>query len=420
MVFFSSKPAIPPEAKPVQQAPASALAPRRIRVLVLDPDPETVKLMNALMVKEPPVCAIFCSSAKDLTDRLGKEVDDVVLLDPKPLQAEGFTLLELLKSRYPAILRFVLSGEDGSDVTKRAVRLAHQFLPKPGDVNLLHRLVVEGIASMASIRSPKVVETLSRLEAVPSRKANFAEFIRLLYDENAPLEKICASLAKEPGMSARLLKISNSPIFGKAGSIETLEDAIGLLGINLVVSMAVAHKMFAVEVPSPVSRLEVEPLWAHCIRVSIIVRKVGNHLRLGKGIIRDAATAAILHDIGKLVLAYSLPEGYAAACSRAHADQMPVWQAEYAIFGNHHASVGGSLLKLWGLPQGVVQAVSMHHTPHCSGETTPGPATLLHIADAISYGSDTASAPCLLDGEHLRSVKLPEMLNYWLPLAPSE
>ena len=399
---------------------SAGLPPRKIRILVLDAAPETLKLVMALKDKEPPVQFAFCTTVAEVTARLSNEVEDVVLVDPQPLQADGFALLEELKARYPSVLRFVLSNEAGSDVTKGAVRLAHQFLPKPGDVNLLHRLIIEGIASMASIRSPKVVETLSRLEAVPSRKANFSELIRLLYDENTPIEKIATSLSKEPGMSARLLKISNSPIFGKSGSIETLDDAIGLLGINLVVSMAVAHKLFAVEVPSPASRLDVEHLWSHCIRVSMIVRRVGNHLHLARGIIRDASTAAILHDIGKLVLAYSLPEGYAAACTRAYADQMPVWQAEYAIFGNHHASVGGSLLKLWGLPANVVHAVAMHHTPHCSGELTPGPATLLHIADAVSYGADKGTAPCMLDAEHLKSVKLPENLNYWLPLMPGD
>lgn len=387
----------------------------------MDPDPETHKLLAALVAKEPLVHLALTSSKEELMERLTSEVDDVLIVDPAPLGSEGLNLLEEVKARYPSILRFVLSGTDeANDVTKRAVRLAHQYLPKPCGLELLHRLVTEGIASMASIRSPKVIETLSRLEAVPSRKANFSELIRLLYDENTPMENIGAALSKEPGMSARLLKIANSPIFGKAGSIETLDDAIGILGINLVVSMAVAHKMFAVEAPSPSSKLEVEALWAHCIKVSMIARRLGNHLRLPRGVIRDACTAAIIHDIGKLVLAYSLPEGYAAACTRARADQMPVWQAECAIFGNSHAGVGGSLLKLWGLPAGVVQAVSMHHTPHCSGESSPGPATLLHIADAVSYGSVSADAPCLLDAAHLRSVKLPEMLNYWLPLAPGD
>lgn len=421
-VFASAAPQTPP-ISPKTHTPVGGpgLPPRKIRIIVVDPSPETGKMVAELVKKEPPLQAIFCATRADVSARLTREVDDVVIVDPKPLGAEGFELLEELKSRFPSVLRFVLAeGDDSNDVTRRAVRLAHQYIPKPCDVNLLQRLLMEGISSMASIRSPKVVETLSRLEAVPSRKANFSELIRLLYDESTPVESICASLAKEPGMSARLLKIANSPIFGKSGSIETLDDAIGVLGINLVVNMAVAHKMFAVEAPSPASRINVEELWSHCIRVSMIARRIGNHLRVSRNVINDACTAAILHDIGKLVLAYSLPEGYAAACSRAFADQMPVWQAECAIFGNNHAGVGGSLLKLWGLPAGVVHAVAMHHAPHCSGETTPGPATLLHIADAVSYGSEKASAPCMLDSEHLRSLKLPEMLNYWLPLVPGD
>lgn len=421
---------VPPEVSSEASAPRSPKTHtpicadkghRNIRILVLDPDVETHKILESLKKKEPPVVITTCVTKEEVLERLGREVEDVVLVDPKPLGAEGYDLLEELKSRHPSVLRYVISdGAENGDITKRAVRLAHQYLPKPCDLELLHRLVKEGIDSMSSIRSPKVVETLSRLEAVPSRKANFAELIRLLYDENTPLENIGAALAKEPGMSARLLRIGNSPLFGKAGSIETLDDAIGILGINLIVSMAVAHKMFAVEAPSASSRLNVEELWAHCISVSMVARKVGQHLRLPRGVIRDACTAAIIHDIGKLVLAYSLPEGFAAATSRAVADQMPGWQAEYAIFGNHHAGVGASLLQLWGLPQGVVQAVAMHHTPHCSGETSCGPATLLHIADMVAHGGGRSDAPCMLDSEHLRRLKLPEVPQYWLGMAPGD
>jgi HD-like signal output (HDOD) protein len=97
---------------------------------------------------------------------------------------------------------------------------------------------------------------------------------------------------------------------------------------------------------------------------------------------------------------------------------MPSWQAEYYIFGNHHAEIGGCLLKLWGLPAAVVDAVSMHHTPHHSTETCVGPVTLLHIADTLAHAGTSEGVTTFLDVAHLKSLNLPEDLDYWLGLRP--
>jgi HD-like signal output (HDOD) protein len=97
---------------------------------------------------------------------------------------------------------------------------------------------------------------------------------------------------------------------------------------------------------------------------------------------------------------------------------MPGWQAEHFIFGNHHAEIGGCLLKLWGLPGGVTDAVLMHHTPHYSAEAQVGPVTLVHIADAIAHALTNDGATTFLDAAHLKALKLPDDLDYWIGLAP--
>jgi HD-like signal output (HDOD) protein len=75
----------------------------------------------------------------------------------------------------------------------------------------------------------------------------------------------------------------------------------------------------------------------------------------------EALQAGILHDIGTLVLATSLPAEHADARRLAETNAMPLHHAEAEIFGCHHARIGAYVLGLWGLPDGIVEAVAYHH-----------------------------------------------------------
>jgi len=387
--------------------------------MFVDDDPMVVRgLARAISTMGVKMNISVRTSAQEALQALEKEVVDVIVTDLYMPNIDGTALLNEVRSRYPAVLRFVLSGEAKPEVMMEAARLAHQYLSKPCDTAKLHQSIVETMARFSMIKMPEVAKTISQLEGVPSRQASLAEFLRLLNDNTVPLEQIATSLKKDPALSARLLKMANSPYFGHSGSIESLDDAIGLLGMDMIVSMAATHKLFSVTPPPLSSNMNLDTLWEHCVFVSTLVRQLGYKLKVPNAVSREAGTAALLHDIGKLVLAYAAPRAIAAAQTRAAADHMPGWQAEYYVLGNHHAEIGGCLLKLWGLPTSVVEAVAMHHTPHRSGEENIGPVTLVHIADALAHARNKDGATVCLDTAHLKALNLPENLDYWLELLP--
>lgn len=400
-----------------QQLLATAPDPnRRVRIMFVDDDAMIVHGMARALRGKADLT--LCTSATEALKTLEKIVVDVLITDLCMPEVDGAALLEEVRSRYPTVLRFVLSGEAQPELMVKATRLAHQYLGKPCETPVLYQTIIDALARLRTVQNPDVARTISHLEGVPSRQATLAEFMRLLTDTSVPLDRIATSLRKDPALSARLLKVANSPYFGRSGSIESMDDAIGLLGMDMILSMAATHKLFAVTPPPAASNLSLDQLWEHCVYVSSLVRRVGYELKLPSAVLREAGTAALLHDIGKLVMAYAVPSGFAAALTRAKADRMPSWQAEYFIFGNHHAEIGGCLLNLWGLPATVVNAVSMHHTPHSSGETVVGPATLLHVADVIAHAGTNDGMATLLDFAHLKDLGLPEDLDYWLDLRP--
>ena len=401
-------------------SPGPKLEPKRkIRIMFVDDDPMVVRgIARNMSMMGPKMDIVVLTSAAEALKTLAKELVDVLITDLCMPGIDGAALLDEVRSRYPTVLRFVLSGEAKPEIMLQASRLSHQYLSKPCETAVLHNTIVETLARMGTIKNPEVAKVISHLEGIPSRQASLAEFLRLLNDNSVPLDKIASSLKNDPGLSARLLKVANSPYFGHSGSIESLDEAIGLLGMDMIVSMAATHKLFAVAPPPAASNLKLDALWEHCVYVASLVRHIGYKLKVSQSVLREAGTAALLHDIGKLVLAYAIPSEYAEACTRAQAERMPGWQAEYSIFGNHHAETGGCLLKLWGLPAAVVETVSLHHTPHHSTENRVGPVTLVHIADAVAHAGTTDGAITFLDVAHLKERNLPEEMEYWLSLRP--
>src|SRR5439155_8638342 len=120
--------------------------------------------------------------------------------------------------------------------------------------------------------------------------------------------------------------------------------------------------------------------WRHAATASVASTALAKLLQTAGG--EGAGVAGLLHDVGKMVLTSVVPEAAAEAVSIARSRHLPVWQAEQLVLGFHHGQVGGALLRSWGLPDSVVDAVAFHH----QHELTSNPlATIVYLADAAAH-----------------------------------
>jgi len=388
-----------------------------MRVMLVDDDPFVTRgLARNLEAIDETMDVILMPGVSEALAAMEKGSVDVLVTDLCMPGQDGTALLREARERYPCMLRFVLSGEAKQEQVLNASLLAHRYLSKPCDAEMLRQVIMESIQSFRRIQNPAVAAVVSRLVELPARKHTLVELMRLLGDEHAETSSIIGELQNDPAMVARLLKIANSPYFGHSGQIYTLDDAINIMGIELLASIAGSRSLLLMNPPRPESMLSVEELWQHCIEVMAMVKQVGRHLKLPKNIIREATTAAILHDIGKLILAYANPYGFAAALAKSQSDKIPAWQAEHAIFGNHHAEVGAYLLKLWGLPEPSMRAVAFQHAPHLSNDSEPGASVLLHIADFMVNIHGSKPVTVNIDRTYLESLKLPSTAEHWSSL----
>jgi putative nucleotidyltransferase with HDIG domain len=142
--------------------------------------------------------------------------------------------------------------------------------------------------------------------------------------------------------------------------VSTLQTAVGYLGVETIKNLALASEAFRVFVPHPRVPLSAyEAIQHHALRAAAVAAELPL-----EPAIRDATVvAALLHDVGRLVLGGAMPDAFCAARTMVAERGCKVFEAEEELLGTSHAEIGAYLLGLWGLPNIAVEAIAHHHRP---------------------------------------------------------
>jgi HD-like signal output (HDOD) protein len=222
-------------------------------------------------------------------------------------------------------------------------------------------------------------------------------------------------------MAAKILQLVNSAYFGAGQQISSVPRAVTYLGIELIQGLALtAHVFDAMNPPEIASGLSLSALQAHSLVTARLASSFVTEPKRGE----EAFAAAIVHDIGKIILALGFPDHYAQILTVARDERRPVWEVEQEALGVSHAEVGGYLLGVWGLPFSIVEAVTFHHNPR---GLVAGPYDLLaavHVADGLAHGAagdeGKATDRSALDWDFLRDIGMAGSVPEWKAIAVRE
>jgi HD-like signal output (HDOD) protein len=222
-------------------------------------------------------------------------------------------------------------------------------------------------------------------------------------------------------MVAKVLQLVNSAYFGLRNSVTSVRQAVRYLGLELLTGLLLTARVFSLYDRKAANGFSVERLHDHSLRAAQASRLIlQNHDAQ-----EETFTAALLHDVGQLVLAVGVPDQYEKLTREAQQTKRPLFTLEQNEFGVSHAEVGAYLLGVWGLPFSMVEAVAYHHRPN---EVTVGQRDMLavlHTVDALvdlepNYeGEDVpgldkdflASGPWLADLPRWRSIVCRDMIR---------
>lgn len=225
-------------------------------------------------------------------------------------------------------------------------------------------------------------QVLERADALPALPEMVAKILDMLDDDQANADTLSTHISADPAVVARILAAANVGALGVSGRINSVRQAVLLLGVSRVRSITLATAIidrFRVAAPFDVQRL-----WLHSVGVAVCAQEVARYAGLD---IDAAYTAGLLHDVGQLLLFAVAPADYAQVLHLKAERDIDIVAAEREYLGVDHAEAGGELARLWKLPKNVADAIAAHHVS-VTTEPESELADAVHVAEVLSHALD--------------------------------
>lgn len=247
-----------------------------------------------------------------------------------------------------------------------------------------------------------IFEAAGRIDPLP---ASITRLLELSSDPDASLVEVADVIRYDPVLSVDLLRRANSATSAAHRKIEDVADAVSRLGTSEVLIMAMRRAMQGrMSDPIPAYGLDANAMWRHALAAAVAAEVIAHQSPVR--IPAMASTAALLHDVGKLVIAESLaPSVIEYMVSSAEQSNRPLHEVEAEILGADHAEIGGVVLRGWAFPMSVQIAVTRHHDVSSNADTlTHAVAAANAIADVLpDEGETEPNAP--LDDAAVQSLQ---------------
>jgi len=356
-----------------------------VTVLFVDGDAQLLKSLERLIAsRHTNWKARFAHDGIEALQTLHEQACDVIISDADLKAMSGSALLDQVKEHWPMTLRILLTDQMDQKAISSLLKSAHQLLSKPCP---LHQLVdaVECAISLRSLYMNEAVRgIIHRMTQLPVVPRIYMELTQELRKDDCAPNALGAIIARDMGLTAGILKLANSPFFGLSRRIESPQQAVSLLGVNILKGLVIYESVFKTLDPSHYPDFDVERLWMHSLDQARCCKAVAKAEGKRGQDLDNAFSAGLLHDIGKIVLAEGCPEEYVRVVRKSQSENRPLVESETALLGITHAEVGAYLLGLWAFPEPVVIAIAQHHDP--SRDEHPSLLTaILHSVDVLMH-----------------------------------
>ncbi len=212
-------------------------------------------------------------------------------------------------------------------------------------------------------------EVLERIEKLPSLSSVVTEFLALARKEFFTAKDFEKVISKDQALVARLLKVANSGMYGRSRSINSIPEAVVLIGLESLKKI-----VFAVSTEGMTQRQlasydyhEDRGFWLHAMGVGNTSRVLASAISNCSLRDEEAYVAGLLHDVGKLVISDFLESERGVPVSL---------EDEISAVGLNHAELAEHIMLQWNLPVSITGAVRYHHDYQAGGEQREAAAVL--------------------------------------------
>jgi putative nucleotidyltransferase with HDIG domain len=231
--------------------------------------------------------------------------------------------------------------------------------------------------------SPKVNGLVKDVGSLITLPDVFVRINQLVENPDSTVNEIAKVVSQDPSFTVRLLRVANSSFYGFSSTVDTVSKAVSIIGTNQIRSLALATSVASAFDGLPNSLISMHDFWKHSLYCALIARILA---KKAKRCDPDAVfTAALLHDIGELVIFNRMPQPAKEAILMVldSGDEIPIYLAEQKIMSFDHAQVGGELARQWKLPPLLEECVEYHHDIRAELRY-PREVALVHIANVLA------------------------------------
>ena len=360
-------------------------ATEKPRVLFVDDDPNILSgLRRTLRERRGEWEMSFIGSGSDALLLMERETADVVVSDMRMPEMDGASLLTRIKELYPQTVRIILSGFSDKETIIRTVGPSHQYLSKPCETSLLVAAIRRSLTLRRLLTSDSLRAAVSGLAHLPTPPRMFAEIMAELDSNTGSVSSLSRKIGADVGISAQILKLTNSAYFGLPTTVSDIDDAIRLLGFDTVKAVFLFAGVFSTFAGQAQVAAILERVSQRSLKNSHLAKLIAQSEGLPQAQINATACAGLLAHVGTVMLAVNFPDPFAKVMERAEAEHISIDGVEQEVFQATHGVMGAYLLGLWGFNDPIVEAVAYHHHPGQSGARENGALAIVHVAQCLA------------------------------------
>ncbi len=357
----------------------------------------------------------FVSTVRQGLTAIEKSSFDAAIVD---LQAPGIDAPGLFKTMMeasPTTLRLGLITPPERQAIQQVKAAVHQLLTKPCDPNVLKAVLARSFASQEFLTDENFKKLVGGIRALPVLPNIYTELMQELKSDDPSLERAGQIVAKDMGLSAKILTLVNSAFFGLGRPITHPSEAAMFLGTETLRALVLSLQVFSQFSQVRLKEFSVENLWKHSWTTGVLAKRLCEFEEADRTTADEAFIAGLLHDLGKLVLAANQPTQLEEIIRQGRQKKITFWEQEYQMFNTSHAEIGGFLLSNWGLSTGVVEAVAFHHRPALARRQNFSALTAVHVANTIAKKgpSECGLHPQAVSMDYLNALDLGGRVEGW-------
>jgi len=199
------------------------------------------------------------------------------------------------------------------------------------------------------------------VEKMPAFTQSVHRVIALTSDINSDPKDLVEVIQHDPILMMKILKLVNSPYFGLAQKISSINHAVVYIGVNTVKNLALSTAVVGVLPRTNAAGFDMDGFLRHSLSTAIIARMLAKKAGVTERDVFDFFLSGLIHDFGKIVFAHFLPHEFKKALTMAKEEGIHLYEAEQRVLTADHTQIGSLLGEKWNLPFHLVACLREHH-----------------------------------------------------------